>query len=220
MSMIKSRVGLVILVLSWAVPCQADPLSRAERPDLKVGDLTVYRDLDVRTGEKRDTTFVVTMVDADKIVAETSGSTSGARTFTRDHNPVEIRRGQTVISTFKPFWPYLQFPLEVGRKWDIPFEVDVAARNQRTAKWNCSARVVTEEAVTVPAGTFQAFKIEYDASFATRQGNQSFTGTHKETAWFAPEVQRFVKREFEQAVPSRNFLDHHVIELLSFKLAQ
>jgi hypothetical protein len=79
---------------------------------------------------------------------------------------------------------------------------------------------VTEEAVTVPAGTFQAFKIEYDASFATRQGNQSFTGTHKETAWFAPELQRFVKREFEQAVPSRNFLDHHVIELLSFKLAQ
>ena len=71
----------------------------------------------------------------------------------------------------------------------------------------------------MPAGTFQTFKIEYDGSFATRQGGKSWTGTHKEAAWFAPELNRIVKRDFEQSVPSRNLLDHHVIELLSFKPA-
>jgi hypothetical protein len=218
MGTFKLRAGLTILMLSWAAPCLAETLPRAERPDVKVGDSTVFRDLDVQTGEKRDTSFVVTMIDADKIVSETSGSTSGARTFTRDFNPIEIKTGEFVTSTFKPFWPYLQFPLEVGRKWDIPFEVEVMARPaNRNAKWQLKAHVVATEAVTVPAGTFQAFKIEYDGSFTARQGSKSWTGTQKEAAWFAPELKRIVKRDFEQLVPSNKFLDHHVIELLSFK---
>jgi len=41
----------------------------------------------------------------------------------------------------------------------------------------------------------------------------------KETAWFAPGINRFVKRELERRAPGRNFLDHLVIELLSFKPA-
>jgi hypothetical protein len=216
----KLRAGLAFLVVSWATPGLPETLSRAERPDLKVGDSTVYRNLNVRTGEKRDTAFVITMIDADTIVNETSGSTSGTRTFTRDFNPVEIKTGELVNATFKPFWPYLQFPLEVGRTWDIPFEAQFMVRPaNRDAKWRWKARVVASEAVTVPAGTFQAFKIEYDGSFSTRQGGQSWTGTHKETAWFAPELQHIVKRDFEASVPSRNFLDHQVIELLSIKPA-
>jgi hypothetical protein len=75
------------------------------------------------------------------------------------------------------------------------------------------------QAVTVPAGTFQAFKIEYDGRYFAHQSDQSWTGSHKETAWFAPSINRFVKRELEQRAPGRNFLDHHVIELLSFKPA-
>jgi hypothetical protein len=218
----KLRAGLTILALAGIVsaPCLAQALLRAERPDVKVGDSTVFRELDVGTGEKRDTAFVVTAVDADKIVNEASGATSGARTFTRDFNPVEIRTGEVVTAAYKPFLPHLQFPLEVGRKWDIPYEVEVMARaGNRSAKWQWHARVVAAEAVTVPAGTFQSLRIEYDGSFNTRQGNQSYSGTHKETAWFAPELQRIVKRDLEQAVPSRNFLDHRVIELVSFKPA-
>ena len=49
--------------------------------------------------------------------------------------------------------------------------------------------------------------------------DQSWTGSRKETAWLAPGVNRVVKREFEQSSPAKNFLDHHVIELLSFKQA-
>jgi hypothetical protein len=216
----KLRAGLALLVLSWATPGFPETLTRAERPDVKIGDSTVFRDLNIKTGEKRDTSFVATTIDSDRVVSETSGSTSGTRTYTRDLNPVEIKTGELVTSTFKPFWPYLQFPLEVGRMWDMPFEAEFMARPvNRDAKWQWKARVVALEAVTVPAGTFQAFKIEYDGSFTTRQGGQSWTGTHKETAWFAPELQRIVKRDFEQSAPSRNFLDHHVIELVSFKPA-
>jgi hypothetical protein len=216
----KLRAGLAVLALAWSTPCLAQALPRAERPEVKVGDSTVFRDLNVKTGEKRDTAFVVTMISADRIVSETSGSTSGARTWTRDFNPVETKTGEIVTFTVKPFWPYLQFPLEVGRTWDIPFEVEAMARpDTRHAKWQWKARVVAAEAVTVPAGTFGVLKIEYEGRFASRQGSETWTGTHKETAWFAPALQRIVKRESEQAVPARNSLEHHVIELLSFKPA-
>src|SRR5215471_11516673 len=175
------RGGLAIVALSWATACSAETLSPAGRPELKIGDSSVVRNLDVRTGEKRDTSIVVIMVDADKIVNETSGSTSGTRTYTRDYNLLEVKTGEKVTLTVKPFWAYLRFPLEVG--------------------------------------TFQAFKIEYDGRYFAHQGNQSWTGSHKETAWYAPAINHFVKRELEQRAPGRNFLNQHVIELLSFKPA-
>jgi hypothetical protein len=95
------------------------------------------------------------------------------RTFINEIKPIEIKTGQLITFIAKPFQPYLRFPLEVGRKWDIPFEVAVTARPvNRNAKWQWKARVVAVEAVTVPAGTFQAFKIEYDGTFTTIQGSK------------------------------------------------
>jgi hypothetical protein len=114
MCTIGPRAVLAVLVLSGTQACLAQAPRRAERPDVRAGEAAEYRDLTVRTGKKRDTTFVVTTVDADKIVSEMSGSTSGTRTY-------------------------------------------------------------------------------------------------------APESDRIAKRDYAQASSSRNFLDHHVIELLSFK---
>jgi hypothetical protein len=175
----------------------------------------------MRTGEKRDTSVVVIMVDADKIVNETSGSTSGTRTYTRDYNLLEVRTGEKVTFKAKPFWASLQFPLGVGQMWNGFFETEAVVRpRNRSTQWRWKANVVAAEAVTVAAGTFQAFKIEYDARYFAHQGDQSWTGSHKETAWFAPSINHFVKRELDQSSPGKNFLDHRVIELMSFKPAQ
>ena len=164
--------------------------------------------------------MVVVMIDADKIVNETSGSTSGTRTYTRDYNLLEIKTGETVTFTARPFWASLRFPLEVGQMWDGFFESETVVRpRNRSIQWRWKANVVAAEAVIVAAGTFQAFKIEYDGRYFAHQSNQSWTGSHKETAWFAPGINRFVKRELEQRAPGRNFLDHHMIELVSFKPA-
>ena len=75
-------------------------------------------------------------------------------------------------------------------------------------------------ALPVPAGTFQAFRIEYEGSFTTRENDQTWSGSHKETAWYAPVANRIVKRDYEQVVPSRKFVEHHVIEMLSFTPAK
>jgi hypothetical protein len=205
--------------------CLGASPSPAERPEIKIGDVSNFRDRNVSTGERRETRFRAIEVDTEKIVTETSGSTSGSRTFTRDWNLLEVRTGETGKLTYKPCWSHLQFPLAVGEKWDVPFEITMTTlKFKRNSKWQWKAQVLSVETVTVPAGTYQAFRIEYEGSFATRQHNQkasrSWTGTHKETAWYAPEVGRIVKREFRQSAPANSFFDHHVVELVSFVPAQ
>ncbi len=214
------RMGCLLSLLLCAASCPAQSLARADRPDVKTGESWVYRDRDVGSGETRDTSSLVTEVDADRIVTETGLSTSGAWTFTRDWNTVERRSGERVSSATRPYWPFLQFPLEVGKTWEASFENEVATKaGKRIAQWRWKARVVATEAVTVLAGTFQTFRIEYDATFVSRAGNKSWTGSHKETMSYAPEAKRFVRREFDQAATANEFRDHHVIELVSFKLA-
>jgi hypothetical protein len=215
-----SVLALSISALSWTTACPAETLPPAERADPKIGDSAVFRTLDVRTGEKRETSIVVIQVDADKIVQEASGSTSGTRTYTRDFNLLEVKTGEKVTFTAKPFWASLRFPLDVGQTWDGFFESEAVLRpRNRNTQWRWKANVVAAEAITAPAGTFQTFKIEYDGRYFAHRGSLSWTGSYKETAWFAPSINHFVKREVEQRSPGVNFLDHRVIELMSFKPA-
>ncbi len=213
--------GLASAALILAPACLAQSVTRAERPQIRVGDSAVFRDTDVRTGEVRDTVFAVVSVKADRIVSETSGATSGARTFTDEWNPVEYKTGETVTFTATPFEPYLVFPLEVGRSWELPFEVDAQNRGGvgRHAKWRWQARVTDVETVSVPAGTYPAFRITYVGQFHTAQGAKSWDGKESGTLWYAPAVGRIVKRESEQSAPANGYLDHQIIEMVSFTAA-
>src|SRR5262249_31315063 len=121
-------LALSTLALSWATACPAQTLPPAERLDLKVGDTSVVRDLDLQTREKRDTSMVAIMIDADKTVNETGGSLSATRTYTREYNLLEVKTGEKVTLTVKPFWAYLRFPLEVGQTWGGFFESESVVR--------------------------------------------------------------------------------------------
>jgi len=214
-------IGLAVLALLSAGSALAQVPTRAERPAVKVGDASVFRDQDVITGEAKETRFHIVSIDPDKIVIELAGATSGTQTFTRDWNLMETKRGNVVAETVTPFRPTLQFPLQVGKRWDAEFDI-VADRGRadRQAHWQWKAVVAAVEPVTVPGGAFQAFRIDAEGSFKTVQQGQIWTGTHKETVWYAPSVNRIVKREYEQTVPARHFVEHHVIELLSFAAAK
>jgi serine/threonine protein kinase len=193
---------------------------RANRPEIRVGEAWVLQSRNVSTGEKVEIRLRAVSIDGDRIVAEVADGL-GMRIFTRDWNLVEEKTG-TNDQTAKPFWPFLRFPLEVGQKWETPFEVETTnSAFRRIATWNWKAQVTAAERVTVPAGTFGAFRIEYEGTFhqenlSARRGTRSFSGIHKETAWYAPAAGRIVKREVQQSSPPNNFFEQHVVELLSF----
>ncbi len=73
------------------------------------------------------------------------------------------------------------FPLAVGKTWSRPYQVTLYAKNQ-TVPVDVTWKVEAYEDVTVPAGTFKAFKIVSSDTL----GNANIQ-------WFYPELGIFVK---------------------------
>lgn len=80
--------------------------------------------------------------------------------------------GQPTMSFDPPNGP--RYPLEVGQAWTAKTQMTLHARNQ-TLPYEVSYRVEAYESVTVPAGTFMAFRLRYSDNFG-----ETFT------VWSAP----------------------------------
>jgi hypothetical protein len=91
-------------------------------------------------------------------------------------------RGDTPLMTFTPplRWNY---PLEVGKSWKKTYSMLNHATKQTTT-YDVSQRVEAYGDVTVPAGTFKAFKITSSDSL----GNEN-------AQWIAPELGIFIKQD-------------------------
>jgi len=93
------------------------------------------------------------------------------------------RRGEVTRKRDVPF-QVLAWPLKVGRQWN---NIYTSYKPQEGASWNYDNKVVVTklEEVTVPAGTFKAFKIDV---------YRSFDRELKYEYWYSPKVKWFVKK--------------------------
>jgi hypothetical protein len=87
--------------------------------------------------------------------------------------------GEPIFSWDPPIG--FDFPLVVGKTWAASYRMTVHAENQ-TIPFDSRGKVEAYENVTVPAGTFKAFKI----SSSTTLGDEN-------VHWFSPEFGVFVK---------------------------
>jgi caspase domain-containing protein len=95
--------------------------------------------------------------------------------------------------------PKLKWPMEVG-KWGVNYNAVLRNRDwPQGLLVNLTWEVKAYESVQVPAGTYQAFRIQYLAEY---QGDRSPRGvaiagrqSWMLTTWYAPEAQQFVKAE-------------------------
>ena len=127
---------------------------------------------------------------------EERGLTYDAPT-TNEWNGIEVhgRRGGWV--TFNPHSRSFSFPLWEGKKWGGP--VTTKSTVGRGDVFNVQVEAKRWETITVPAGTFEAMRVEIS-------GGAAGTGT----CWYAPEAQRAVK--CETTGPGRNY------ELLKYEI--
>ena len=216
MKSIFQQVGLAVFVSFCSLLCSAQALTRADRPEVKVGDSWVMQNSNPRTGEKRpEVTLTVKEVTADNIVLESG--TGNRLTFNRDWNIIETKSGDTVTFSAKPNSTFYQFPLEVGKTWEAQWET---TSTQQTTRWQGKTQVEGVETVTVPAGTFQAFKLRFEGFYNgyAKLGGGSWTGTRKETRWYSPDAKRVVKSEWEER--SSSYYNVELNELKSLKLVQ
>lgn len=175
--------------------CAAQTPLRADRPEVRQGDVWIFQVTDVVIGDKRTpNTQTVNEITPDRItVVNSNGSTT---TFTRDWNQVETKQGETIIFKADPAWMQYAFPLEIGKKGSPRFTT-ISRSGANRSRWQWNAVVERTESVTVPAGTFQAFRIQLDGFYNGSSGTYTWTGRRAQTIWYAPAVKRAVKTEFE-----------------------
>lgn len=156
---------------------------RAERAEVKVGDRWRFEQRDQRTGVKEyETVRIVTAADASRI-ATTEGDATGS--FTADWNPLDTPRGSNSESV-----KYLDFPLEIGKKWAFKTQWTNKITQSR-GRSTFDVAVVAHERVKVPAGEFDAFKVEAKGFWNNDTSGRS--GRVVLAYWFAPAARQVVK---------------------------
>jgi hypothetical protein len=185
-------------------PAGANPFSKGSsraNVDYLIGDAYTFRIVDVLTQlERPPFTERVTGIDGIEVTY------NGGR-FTKDllGNNMRTRNGTQVTDA-----QFFVTEYSLGRKWTTRYSVITAQGELR--KVEIDFRVVAREPVTVPTGTFEAWKID-------GRGFNMTTGAALEYQyWIAPEVVRravlFVRMERNRG---GRYFSTDRIELMSFR---
>jgi hypothetical protein len=171
---IKWKLTVCLLGGLWSVGLYGQVI--AEKPDLRVGDRWVFRQTGTEMGKSVDRRFSREVIDiaADGMIRIKNGDGT-IRTFDSSWNPRNPQRPE--------FWPQdFQFPLRVGAEWSF-------ASPPATYYQNGGHRVSAYESITVPAGTFDCFRIEGKSIFSTKSRSETWIMTR----WYCPAVKNNAK---------------------------
>ncbi len=147
-------------------------------PRLHVGDNWRYN---------RYSQIVEQASDEGSVLKLTMGATTSTTRTNREGNPVStdtVTSVGTVTATYSPYMPVLRFPLKPGKTWRESYRMTTSFIFDNSIDSEYEAKVVGWETVKVPAGTFEALRIDWRVH--SRIGQD---GSH----WYAPEVKALVK---------------------------
>lgn len=203
---------LVASIAALPGPVTAQEATRAELPRVKVGDNWTYQRNDLVTRDKGGRSSVtVESVDADKIVVRLLKSTA---TYTREWNQTSTTQGGQETYRATPAFAKYRFPLEVGKQWESRFKTQ-SGGGVTGHDWRFTVKVEAVEKVTVPAGTFEAFRLRLDGWYTCNLGC-NWSSRRRETFWYAPAVNYEIKREVEAVAQGTGYWDVQRYELVSF----
>jgi hypothetical protein len=187
---------------------------------LNVGDRWTYRFTDERNGSVLATlVHEITEVGAQAVTETLSPAdrkTGGVPMESAlDIRVVEHNAAVPVIE----FAPFLSANTEitVGKTWsDIPGMSSMSSSD----RWRVSARVTAREAVRVPAGEFNAYRVEVEAQRPQPTDNNDRITVVRVSlvAWYAPETRRVVKTVRKSFNQFSSIQDTDRYELVDFKL--
>lgn len=195
-----TRRALGVALLS-ALPAHAQV---AERPALAVGDrweFVVFYTVPSRVPNR---SWVITAVGPGRVAGTENGE---PLTLTDELNVVDSPRQ----SESNP--RSLSFPLEVGKRWRYDSEWVFKPKSSR-GTLAVDVSVVGHEAVEVPAGRFDAFKLEAIGELGgASPANTFYAGRTTTTYWYAPAARAIVK-----SVHHNPYQGTTTVELVAFKV--
>lgn len=186
----KHNVQIGTLCLAFlSMSCWADGSPRFEKPEVAPFGATIeFVDRVMTVPCKR---WQVTEPNTNGIMITQCRNMFMHFSAENDYNPMKlVTNDGDVIVEYKPYYPQVVFPLEVGKKWSGKYNGFATSED---AKWdgNVSCEVKAFEKVKVAAGELDAFRIEcvdnWTALFF-------FSGTINTTRWYAPAAKAVVKQ--------------------------
>jgi len=184
-------------------------------PDVHIGDVWKYRNID---GYSNETNLefshrVVKLNDKEIVIQLQNKNVSGKRLqyLTREWNVIDSGDVK-----WEPFNPEYKFPMSVGITWNQEFKFS----DDKGSSYSCfvRAKIVALEKVTVPAGTFDAYRIERDIERRSTSADANVTKGRMIT-WYAPVAKKYVRRE-SIAFSNGRERDKNIDELLEYSLRE
>jgi len=163
---------------------------RAEPPTIFPGDRWVYQRIDGVTGETKPSRYEIGSVENGEI-----RTVKGDR-FDREWS-ILFDKGENF--TFEPKGQRLVWPMTPGAEAKVAYRI---VGSKVYPEWSVegTVRVVGLERVTVPAGSFDTFKVELAGRYKQKKENGNRGGgAFKTVYWYSPEVKREVLREQESS---------------------
>ena len=186
-------------------------------PAIRIGDRYTYETVDSDDSKQNNITHreIIAFSGGHYLQRNINAKSGYTRLLHYDPswNLVSTGRPSEVETTFVPPLKYFDFPLFVGKTWEGR-SVKTELKTGATFTHSLHAVVTGKEKVSVPAGTFETYKIVLDIEML--EGSKRTLG--KDISWYAPAARRTVRSETESRDPETSKLDRKIIQLLSFEL--
>jgi hypothetical protein len=238
---------LPMMSLLWCSAAAAALPQSLSAPAVKAGDTWTYRQTTEKAtsgwSQSRDET-TVTRVTSSTIyyTVKPSGSTQPAKEL---FSGLDWSRARDINGTETIINKPLAFPLTVGKAWEVHYvEQHPTNKAHKSEEWLHKFAVVGFEPVEVPAGKFNALKVEEEGHWTAEleptqtvvQGAQSnaegtsmttqlqktrettVSGRTYKAFWYVPEIKRWVKSVEEYYGNGGVRSESYTSELESFKL--
>lgn len=193
-------LAVALLLGGCAAPLSQTPpagmAATVPAPEVRVGDAWTYRVQDGFTRLPRgDQRYEVVEVGADRIRVANSGERGdGIQIYDREWN--WLKRPATNLQAFEytPAYQAFAFPLAPGKRWRARLMATDPADGRRFPVW-IDGTVLGWERVRVPAGEFDALKVERNVYFEYYVSAIRGRSEIREFEWYAPAVKQSVRRE-------------------------
>lgn len=188
------NLAFLVLLSGYCAAQSIDP------GPVRVGDRWSYDIKDDLTGEIRQaiTSVVVDTNDKEITTRVSARGKDRPQTMVFDLDWGRIDDGAWKL---RPSGIGIKKPLQIGKEW----RSDANGMNLRSGQAFRAigvAKVAEREQVTVPAGTFDTFRVEMTVR-ATNTRDQTILENWTFVVWYAPEVNRWVKRKAEMRFAGR-----------------
>jgi hypothetical protein len=180
--------SLLVSLLSLLLSLIANSASAEDMIDApqKVGDMCGWNVINHLGGKPGEQTRTVSKVEGDTItflVSPENGSSPSETIIKLNGDVVSLNE---IVAT--PFQPISFTPTTVGTTWERDYTFNYGGGSSNTVTAQYKGSVVGTEQITVPAGTFNAFKIKYSISYRYVGDLNGRSGNIIVELWYAPKT--------------------------------